>query len=72
MVALASGNAAAIPSATLRAGVVYLQDAAGNFHPYNLNPGAVTVSGVSNSVNQGNVTFAPANCAGNPGPMAGA
>ena len=55
-----------VPSATLRAGIVYIQDASGNFRPYNLNPTAVTVNGVSNAVNQGTVTFAPANCA-NPG-----
>jgi len=44
-----------VPSALLRAGVVQVQDASGKFQPYNLNPGPVTVNGV---------TYQPAACPG--------
>lgn len=44
-----------VPTATLRAGVIQLQDSKGNWHPYNLNPNPVTVNGV---------TYAPATCGG--------
>jgi hypothetical protein len=41
------------PSALLRAGVIQVADASGKFQPYNLNPTAVTVNGV---------TYQPAQC----------
>ena len=44
-----------VPTALLRAGVIQVQNAAGTFVPYNLNPGNVTVGGV---------TYAPAQCGG--------
>lgn len=46
-----------VPSALLRAGVIQVQDASGNFKPYNLNPAPVTVNGV---------TYQPAVCPGGP------
>ena len=42
-----------VPSAMLRAGVVQVADANGNYVPYNLNPNPVTVNGT---------TYAPAVC----------
>ncbi|SPF46863.1 Cna B domain protein [Candidatus Sulfopaludibacter sp. SbA4] len=42
-----------VPSALMRAGVIQLPDAAGVYHPYNLNPAAVTVGGI---------TYQPAVC----------
>ncbi|HEX4592690.1 MAG TPA: carboxypeptidase regulatory-like domain-containing protein [Bryobacteraceae bacterium] len=44
-----------VPSALLRAGVIQVQNSAGQFVPYNLNPTAVTVNGT---------TYAPATCSG--------
>ncbi|MGA7236103.1 MAG: carboxypeptidase-like regulatory domain-containing protein [Bryobacteraceae bacterium] len=46
-----------VPSALMRAGVIQLPNSAGQYVPYNLNPGAVTVAGV---------TYQPAVCAGGP------
>ena len=42
-----------VPSELLRAGVIQVTDSNGKFQPYNLNPGAVTVNGV---------TYKPAPC----------
>lgn len=36
-----------VPSALLRAGVIQIQNSAGTYIPYNLNPGPVTVAGVT-------------------------
>jgi hypothetical protein len=44
-----------VPSALLRAGVIQVPDSSGVYHPYNINPTAVTVNGV---------TYNPATCAG--------
>ena len=44
-----------VPSKLLRAGVIQVPDAAGKYQPYNLNPTAVTVDGV---------TYQPATCGG--------
>jgi hypothetical protein len=46
-----------VPSALFRAGVIQVPNAAGNYVPYNLNPQAVTVNGV---------TYQPAQCGGGP------
>ena len=46
-----------VPSALLRAGVIQLPNAAGQYVSYNLNPATVTVGGVN---------YAPASCAGGP------
>jgi hypothetical protein len=45
------------PSPLLRAGVIQVADASGKYQPYNLNPTAVTVNGV---------TYQPAQCGGGP------
>jgi len=45
------------PSALMRAGVIQLPNAAGQYVAYNLNPAPVTVGGV---------TYAPATCQGGP------
>jgi hypothetical protein len=45
------------PSALLRAGVIQVADATGKIQAYNLNPGAVTVNGV---------TYQPAQCGSGP------
>jgi hypothetical protein len=42
-----------VPSEALKAGIIQLPDSAGVYHPYNLNPGAVTFNGA---------TLAPALC----------
>jgi hypothetical protein len=42
-----------VPTALLRAGVIQVQDSAGNWQPYNLNTSPVTVNGV---------TYQPAKC----------
>jgi hypothetical protein len=42
-----------VPSALMRAGVIQVPNSAGAYIPYNLNPGSVTVAGV---------TYAPATC----------
>ena len=42
-----------VPSPLFRAGVIQVQDASGNYQPYNLNPNPVTVGGV---------TYQPAVC----------
>jgi len=47
---------ALVPTATLKAGVIQVPNAAGTYVGYNLNPVPVTVNGV---------TYAPATCAGN-------
>jgi hypothetical protein len=44
-----------VPSALLRAGVIQVQNSAGQFVPYNISPTPVTVNGV---------TYNPATCAG--------
>ncbi len=44
-----------VPSALLRAGVIQVQNSAGQFVPYNINPTAVTVNGT---------TYQPATCSG--------
>src|SRR5882724_11075215 len=44
-----------VPSKLLRAGIIQAPDANGKYQPYNLNPTAVTVDGV---------TYAPAQCGG--------
>jgi hypothetical protein len=44
-----------VPSALLRAGVIQVQNSAGQFVPYNINPTAVTVNGI---------TYQPATCSG--------
>jgi hypothetical protein len=46
-----------VPTPLLRAGVVQVQNAAGNYVPYNLNPFPVTVNGT---------TYQPAQCGGGP------
>ena len=46
-----------VPSALLRLGVVQVQDASGNYKPYNLNPYPVTYNGV---------TYAPTACPSSP------
>src|SRR5690242_5561292 len=46
-----------VPSALLRAGIIQVQNSAGQYVPYNINPTAVTVNGT---------TYAPATCAGGP------
>lgn len=46
-----------VPSALLRAGVIQVPDAKGNYQPYNLNPTPVTVAGV---------TYQPAVCPAGP------
>ncbi len=50
-----------VPSAALRAGVVQIQNAAGTFVPYNLNPFPVTVPGINNGQ-----PLAPAACPASP------
>lgn len=44
-----------VPTATMRAGVIFVPDASGKYQPYNLNPNPVTVNGV---------TYQPAMCPG--------
>ncbi|HEU5451643.1 MAG TPA: carboxypeptidase-like regulatory domain-containing protein [Terriglobales bacterium] len=46
-----------VPSPLMRLGVIQVQDAAGKYQPYNLNPYSVTYNGV---------TYAPAVCAAGP------
>jgi hypothetical protein len=46
-----------VPTPLLRLGVIQIQDSAGTFRPYNLNPFPVTYNGV---------TYAPASCPGSP------
>jgi hypothetical protein len=46
-----------VPTPLLRAGVIQVQNAAGQYTPYNINPGPVTVNGV---------TYQPAQCSGGP------
>jgi hypothetical protein len=46
-----------VPTALLRAGVIQVQNAAGTYVPYNINPFPVTVGGT---------TYQPATCAGGP------
>ncbi len=49
-----SGNfSTAVPSPLMRAGVIQIQNSAGQYIPYNLNPNPVTVNGV---------TYQPAQC----------
>lgn len=46
---------ATVPSVLMRAGIIQVPNAAGTYVPYNLNPNAVTVNGV---------TYQPASCPG--------
>ncbi len=46
-----------VPSALMRAGIIQVADASGKYVAYNLNPGNVTVGGV---------TYQPAQCGGGP------
>jgi len=46
-----------VPTDTMRAGVIFVADSTGKYQPYNLNPGPVTVDGV---------TYQPAMCPGGP------